>query len=303
MQLSGHTGEITTCRFSPGGEHLASGSSDKQIFLWNTYGDCENYGVLQGHKGGVLELQWMPSAERLITASADKTVAIWDTTTGERLKRGRRHTAPVNACCPLRAGTGDSDVFVSASDDGTALLWDAREKHPVASIDHQLPLTSVAALPSGNVIFAGSLDNCVTGWDIRTLTAPSIVLRGHSDTVMGICVSPKSGNYLISTSLDNTVRLWDLRPYCRIKNRCERVFAGAPHGFEKNLIRPAFDREESMVASGSADRTMTIWDMRSGEIKYKLPGHKGCVTQVDFHPLEPIVLSGSVDKTMFLGEL
>ncbi|KAJ1756911.1 hypothetical protein IWW49_004406 [Coemansia sp. RSA 1797] len=70
-----------------------------------------------------------------------------------------------------------------------------------------------------------------------------------------------------------------------------------------NLVRPAFDKDESMVASGGADRTLTIWNLRSGEVKYKLPGHKGCVTQVDFHPKEPIVLSGSVDKAMFLGEL
>ncbi|KAJ1889974.1 hypothetical protein LPJ66_007740 [Kickxella alabastrina] len=303
MQLSGHSGEVTTCRFSPSGEHLASGSTDMRVFLWNTYGDCENYGILQGHKGGILELQWMPGSERLITASADKTVTMWDATTGEVLKRGRRHTAPVNACCPLRSGTGDDNVFASASDDGKLLLWDARERHPVATIDHQLPLTSVAAAHSGNIVYAGSLDNCITAWDVRTMSTPSLVLRGHADTVMGISLSPKTGNYLLSTSLDNTVRLWDLRPYCRIPNRCERVFTGAPHGFEKNIIRPAFDRDETMVASGSADRTTTIWNMRSGEIKFKLPGHKGCVTQVDFHPREPIILSSSVDKTMFLGEL
>ncbi|KAJ2793978.1 hypothetical protein H4S07_006890 [Coemansia furcata] len=244
----------------------------------------------------------MPSGERLITASADSTVALWDTTTGERLKRGKRHTAPVNACCPLSRGSGDDNVFASASDDGCLLLWDARERHPVATITHGLPLTSVAAAPTGTTIYAGSIDNSISSWDVRNLSVVD-TLRGHSGTVMGISISPKTGNYLLSTSLDNTVRLWDLRPYCRIPNRCERVFTGAPHGFERSLIRPAFDSDESMVASGSADRTLTIWNMRSGEIKYKLPGHKGCVTQVDFHPFEPIVLSGSVDKSMFLGEI
>ncbi|KAJ2801700.1 hypothetical protein H4R20_003576 [Coemansia guatemalensis] len=302
MHLTGHTGEVTTCRFSDSGEHLASGSADKQVFLWNTYGDCANYGVLQGHKGRVLELQWMPGSERLITASADSTAMMWDVATGERLKRVKQHTAPVNACCPLNKGAGDDNVFVSASDDGLALLWDARERDPVAEIEHGLPLTSVAAAHSGNVIYTGSLDNSITGWDVRTLSAVQS-LRGHSDTVMGLSVSPKTGNYLVSTSIDNTVRLWDLRPYCKLPNRCERVFSGAPHGFEMSLIRPSIDKDETMVASGSSDRTMTIWNLRSGEIKYKLPGHKGSVTQVDFHPKEPIVLSGSNDKSMFLGEL
>ncbi|KAJ2402513.1 hypothetical protein GGI23_000662 [Coemansia sp. RSA 2559] len=303
MHLTGHSREVTTCRFSPSGEHVASGSADSKVFLWNTYGECSNYGVLQGHKSGVLEVQWMPGGERLITASADSTVAVWDARTGERLRRGRRHTAAVNSCCPLSWGTGDDNLFASASDDGMAFLWDARERHPVAEIDNSsLPLTSIVAAPSGNTVYTGALDNNITAWDIRTL-APANVLRGHSDTVMGLAISPKTGNYMLSTSLDSSVRLWDLRPYCRNPSRCERVFSGAPHGFEKNLIRPAFDSDESTVASGSVDRTLTIWNMRTGEIKYKLPGHKGCVTQVDFHPQEPIVLSGSVDKTMFLGEL
>ncbi|KAI8324673.1 U5 small nuclear ribonucleoprotein 40 kDa protein [Martensiomyces pterosporus] len=302
MHLTGHEGEVTTCRFSPSGEHLASGSTDTRVFLWNTYGDCINYGVLQGHKGGILELQWMPGGSRLITASVDRTVAIWDTATGERLKRCKGHAGPVNACCPLSQGTGDENLFVSASDDGAVLLWDARERRPVAEIEHRLPLTSVAASLSGTTVYAGSVDNNITGWDVRSL-APVYTLRGHSDTVMGISVSSRTGNYLVSTSLDNTVRLWDLRPYSSSPNRCERVFAGAPHGYEKNLIKPAFDKDEAMVASGSADRTLTIWSMRTGETKFKLPGHKGCVNQVDFHPQEPIVLTGSVDKSMFLGEI
>ncbi|KAJ2613619.1 hypothetical protein EV177_002462 [Coemansia sp. RSA 1804] len=303
MHLTGHSREITSCRFSPSGEHIASGSADAKVFLWNTYGECGNYGVLQGHKSGVLEVQWMPGGERLVTASADKTVAIWDAQTGERLRRGKRHTAAVNSCCPLSCGTGDDNLFASASDDGTAYVWDARERHPVAELDNSsVPLTSVVAAPSGNTVYTGCLDNNITAWDIRTL-APVHVLRGHSDTVMGLAISPKTGNYLLSTSLDSSVRLWDLRPYCRTANRCERVFTGAPHGFEKNLIRPAFNCDESMAASGSVDRTLTVWNMRTGEIKYKLPGHKGCVTQVDFHPKEPIVLSGSTDKTMFLGEI
>ncbi|OBZ70281.1 hypothetical protein A0H81_09771 [Grifola frondosa] len=38
-------------------------------------------------------------------------------------------------------------------------------------------------------------------------------------------------------------------------------------------------------------------------VLYKLPGHKGTVTSVDFHPKEPIILTGSKDGTMLLGEI
>jgi WD40 repeat protein len=41
----------------------------------------------------------------------------------------------------------------------------------------------------------------------------------------------------------------------------------------------------------------------SGEVQYALPGHKGSVNEVVFHPKEPIVGSCSNDRTLFLGEL
>lgn len=39
------------------------------------------------------------------------------------------------------------------------------------------------------------------------------------------------------------------------------------------------------------------------EVEYALPGHKGSVNEVVFHPKEPIVGSCSNDRTIFLGEL
>jgi len=48
MLLTGHAGEVFTMKFSPGGDVVASGSFDKHIFLWNTYGDCENFMMLKG---------------------------------------------------------------------------------------------------------------------------------------------------------------------------------------------------------------------------------------------------------------
>lgn len=41
----------------------------------------------------------------------------------------------------------------------------------------------------------------------------------------------------------------------------------------------------------------------SGEVQYALPGHKGSVNEVVFHPKEPIIGSCSNDRTIFLGEL
>lgn len=65
---------------------------------------------------------------------------------------------------------------------------------------------------------------------------------------------------------------------------------GAPAGFEQMLTKCAWSKTDhgARVAAGGGDRTVTIWEVESGKILYKLGGHKGSVGAVDFHPREPI---------------
>jgi WD40 repeat protein len=68
------------------------------------------------------------------------------------------------------------------------------------------------------------------------------------------------------------------------------LLQGAPAGFEQMLTKCAWSKTDNgaRVAAGGGDRTVTIWDVESGKILYKLGGHKGSVGAVDFHPREPI---------------
>jgi hypothetical protein len=115
MQLTGHAGEVTSLSFSPDGTVLASGSYDRTILFWRTFGECENYMMVRGHKNVVLELHWFSSGDALVSCSADKSVRCWDAHSGEQVKRLREHTAVVNSCSPLRRGP---QLIVSGADDG-----------------------------------------------------------------------------------------------------------------------------------------------------------------------------------------
>ena len=48
MLLTGHAGEVFGVKFSPDGSVLASCSHDKHLYLWNVYGECDNYMILKG---------------------------------------------------------------------------------------------------------------------------------------------------------------------------------------------------------------------------------------------------------------
>jgi WD40 repeat protein len=50
-------------------------------------------------------------------------------------------------------------------------------------------------------------------------------------------------------------------------------------------------------------RNVYVWDENTTRILYSLPGHKGSANSVDFHPNEPVIVSGGSDKKIYLGEL
>lgn len=103
-------------RFDPTGQNIASGSFDRSILLWRTYGDCENYRILNGHRGAILDLQWSRDSSIIFSASADMHLAAWDAETGERIRRFVGHEDIINVAELSRRGP---EMMFSGSDDGT----------------------------------------------------------------------------------------------------------------------------------------------------------------------------------------
>ncbi|XP_075262996.1 U5 small nuclear ribonucleoprotein 40 kDa protein-like [Convolutriloba macropyga] len=297
MALSGHEGEILTTKFHPNGQYLCSGSFDRLIYLWNVYGECNNFAVLKGHTGPVVQLSFSPDGQYMFTASTDKTGAVWDIETGERIKRLKGHTSFVNTVDSSRKG---DQLIASGSDDGTIKVFDIRRKDPIKNFNNTYQVTSVAFSENVDQVFSGGIENEIKVWDLRRDSCVNS-LKGHTDTVTSLSLSP-DGCYLLSNSMDNTVRIFDVRPFAPIE-RCVKVFLGAQHNFEKNLIKANWHKSGNRVACGSADKFVYVWDVVSRRIMYKLPGHNGSVNEVDFHPTEPIIASGASDKVIYLGEL
>lgn len=298
MELTGHSGEVFATRFDPSGAHIASGSMDRSIMLWNTYGHCDNYGVMTGHRGAILDLQWSRDSTFVFSASADMTIASWDLETGLRIRRHIGHEDVVNCIDLNRRG---QELLISGSDDGTIGIWDPRQKNAVDYMETEYPVTAVALAEAGNELYAGGVDNKIQVWDARKMQV-SYTMTGHNDVITSLEVSP-DGQYLLSNSMDSTVRTWDIRPFAPV-DRSIKTFDGAPAGFEKNLIKASWSPRGDKICAGSGDRTVVVWDARTAKLLYKLPGHKGSVNDVRFSPSEEtIIVSGSTDRNLLLGEL
>jgi WD40 repeat protein len=71
-----------------------------------------------------------------------------------------------------------------------------------------------------------------------------------------------------------------------------------------SVISVGFSPDGTHIVSGSSDRTIRIWDLRTGEEVIKpLTGHIGIVTSVGFSPDGTYIVSGSSDRTIRIWDL
>ena len=300
--LTGHTKAIYTCVFSPDGINIASGGADKNILIWNVYGNNKNHTILKGHKNSILQLNFNGSSELLFSSSADNTGAIWNVEYGTRIKKIKEHGSFLNSIYPTQKGI---QYYATGSDDGTAKIFDLRIKKSIKSYDCKYQCTSVALLNDALMLYTGGIDNEIKMWDTRKSDKPLETFIYHSDTITSLKLS-NNENRLISNGMDGKLCLWDVTSYTnkRYNKRLLQTMYGHQHNNEKLLIKCNFnDTINTKIGCGSSDKMAYVFDIKSNKIEYKLPGHKGSVNEVDLHPLEPIIVSCSSDKTLYLGEI
>ncbi|MGK3962942.1 pentapeptide repeat-containing protein [Sorangium sp. So ce118] len=82
--LTGHEAPITAVAFSPGGERVATASSDRTARLWET-ATGRQLARINAHSDRVNDIAFSRDGERLVTASSDTAVRVWDARTGRLL--------------------------------------------------------------------------------------------------------------------------------------------------------------------------------------------------------------------------
>ena len=140
--------------------------------------------------------------------------------------------------------------IISGGMDSKICIWKGLQC--VDLVGHVGSISRVRALSNDHII-SSSYDRSIKLWSREHIAAS---LHGHSGAVLDFVLNKDS---LISAGRDSTVRLWDIQKGAEIKK-----FIG--HQGHVPLI---MNIEEGLVATGSQDGTLIVWDMRLKEFVHK----------------------------------
>ncbi len=203
------------------------------------------------------------SGERFAVAGAAGPfdIEMWDAGTGKRLHQLRGHNGGMTDVIALPGG-----LLVSGNGDKTVRTWNAATGAQVATLEGNTDVAyAFAALPGGR--FASGHENTIRLWSMAT-RACTLVLPHPSNTVWALAVLD-GGRLASGCRGDNYVHIWSLDGGVHeavleghTESVCPRSLAALPSG---------------LLASGSHDKTVRVWDVGARACVAVLEGHGGMV--------------------------
>ncbi len=247
---------ILSVAFSPDGQHLAAGFSSNNIDIWEL-SSWKKIRSLEGHRDRVISLVFSPNGRILASGSMDAIIKLWDTAEGNELYTLLGHESKIASL----AFSPDGRLLASASaviynKGDQFMLWDVGSGRKIKSFSgHNYDVESLAFSPDGTTIASGSTDNTIKIWN--TASGKEIrTLKGYlTDRFPGQVVFSPDGQYF-ATSISTKVTLWRMSGKFEVKE-----FSGN----EKGINSVAFSPDGRFIASGGSDKTIRLWDTRSGK--------------------------------------
>lgn len=291
--------------------------------------------VLHGHRAVVSHIVFHPTYNLLASSSEDASIKLWDSDTGQFEKTFKGHTGTIN----YLSFDPQGKYLASCSSDLTIKLWDLQLNSCVKTLHgHEHSVSSVEFLPNSDLLVSASRDKSIKLWEMTTGYCKK-TFTGHSEWVRRAIIN-ENGSLMASCSNDQSVILWNLEKGSMENQLLEHehvveciMFITEEIGkktvlesdYARNILKTDHKEEEksspskvlltniketpnkyaknNILASGSRDKMIKIWNCELGSCLVTLIGHDNWVRGLAMHHSNKFLYSCSDDKSVRVWDL
>ncbi len=292
----------------------------------------------------LLALEALPGADRPRPYVPEAEAALFQAITfigARRVTALEGHQAP-GGPANRAAFSPDGTRLITASDDGTARVWDARTGKQLLVLRHPNRLWFAGFDHRGTEIITAAFDGALRLWNPIT-GIPGRVLRGHEKGIVCVALGPRGlaatasadatakiwdteagteiatlrghsilvtsvqispdGSRVATAGIEGTARLWELK-----SGRLIAVFEKVPRRSSTSgeSVVAKFSPDSRMIVTNHEDNNLRIWSAVDGSALTVVSGHSGRVTSAAFNSTGQLLATASVDgtvRTWSLGDL
>jgi WD40 repeat protein len=207
-----------------------------------------------------------------------------DTSSGKVFKVLKCH--PHDPTCFAFSPDPCSKWFASGSEDRTITLWNTNNWKSRKLKKQSVDIRMLAFTPDSNKLVTVNTDETARIWN--TINGEELgVFQGHTESIENIKFSHDSRVLIINSN--GIIRLFDTK------------FAWDTHSNNScygNISTLVFSPNGKMLATGSWDNTVYLWDTTTGEIIRPLHGHSRPILYLSFSSNNKLIAASSYDGTI-----
>ncbi|TSL34539.1 Protein FAN [Bagarius yarrelli] len=233
-----------------------------------------------------------PSMESFEDLTEESKTLAWSNMNKLTLQTSHKiHKEPVTGIAVTLNGVS---VFTT-SQDSTLKMFSKESNALQRSVSFSnMALSSCVMLPEDKTVICSSWDNNVYFYSIAYGRRQD-TLMGHDDAVSQVCWRDDK---LYTASWDSTVKVWKCVAADISNNKRTPFLLLAELEHEAGVNKIALSPAGTLLASGTKDGTLSVWDLASFSLLHQIICHSGKINQVAFSPDSRNILS--IGEDMYL---
>lgn len=250
--------ECNCVQFTKDGRSIVSGWSDGKVRAFGPQSGKLIYAINDAHKlqgmkrisgshSGVTAVCVDNANQRIITGGADSQVRVWRISGQAFVMEAsmKEHKATINA---ISVNSSDSEC-VSASDDGSCIVWDLKRFMRRNIMYAQTYFKAAAYFFDESQLLTTGSDKKVTYWDAVDCSAIREVEASKTGEINGLDIAA-DGSFFVTGGGDRIVKVWGYD---------EGTCAAIGLGHSTNIAKVKISPDGKRVVSVSEEGAVMIW--------------------------------------------